>query len=157
MDFYEKNVNFKYNRYFYNENDDLVWGTFLNQFKFNFYPNKENHKTANKWLENGHLYENDIGLFLNLSKKNNRSAAKKISQNLFSSNDIDNINQIIRSKNKPIIINNIKEIEHFQTLINYGYIINDRDIILEKKLNYKNLCIIDSKKNIKQIYIECVN
>ena len=64
MDFYEKNVNFKYNRYFYNENDDLVWGTFLNQFKFNFYPNKENHKTANKWLENGHLYENDIGLFL---------------------------------------------------------------------------------------------
>ena len=110
--------------------------------------------SRDKW---GYYIKNDIGLFLNLSKKNNRSAAKKISQNLFSSNDIDNINQIIRSKNKPIIINNIKEIEHFQTLINYGYIINDRDIILEKKLNYKNLCIIDSKKNIKQIYIECVN
>ena len=110
--------------------------------------------SRDKW---GYYIKNDLSLFLNLSKKNNRSAAKEISQNFFSFDDIDNINQIIKNKNKPIIINNIKEIEHFQTLINYGYIINDRDIIFEKKLNYKNLCIIDTKKNDKKIYIECVN
>ena len=64
MDFYEKSVYFNYNNYFYSEKDDLTCATYSNQFKFNFYPSKENHKTVNKWLENGHLYENDIGLFL---------------------------------------------------------------------------------------------
>lgn len=64
MDFYEKSVNFNYNNYYYNEKDDLICNTYSNQFKFNFYPSKENHKTINKWLENGHFYENDVGLFL---------------------------------------------------------------------------------------------
>ena len=64
MDFYEKSVNFYYNSYFYDEKNALNCNTYSNQFKFNFYPSKENHKTVNKWLENGHLYENDVGLFL---------------------------------------------------------------------------------------------
>jgi len=64
MDFYEKSVNFNFNRYFYSESDDLVCNIYSNHFKFNFYPSKENHKIVKKWLDNGHLYENDVGLFL---------------------------------------------------------------------------------------------
>ncbi len=113
--------------------------------------------SRDKWE---HYIKNDLNLFLNFSKKNNREAVRKISQNFFSDIDIDEINQNIKDKNKLIIINNIKEIEHFNTLIKYGYIINDRNSISEKKLNYKNLCIIGSEKNketnTKKIYIECL-
>ena len=34
------------------------------KFKYNFYPEKNNHKTINEWIEKGHFYENDVGLFL---------------------------------------------------------------------------------------------
>ncbi len=60
----QKLLRFSYNSYFLNKRNILMQTLHQKEFKYNFYPEKNNHKTINAWIEKGHFYENDIGLFL---------------------------------------------------------------------------------------------
>ena len=60
----QKLLRFSYNSYFLNKRNILMQTLHQKEFKYNFYPEKNNHKTINEWIEKGHFYENDVGLFL---------------------------------------------------------------------------------------------
>ena len=60
----QKLLRFSYNSYYFNERNILMKKLHQKEFKYNFYPEKNNHKTINEWIEKGHFYENDVGLFL---------------------------------------------------------------------------------------------
>ena len=60
----QKILRFSYNSYYLNERNILMKKLHQKEFKYNFYPEKNNHKTIYSWIKNGHFYENDIGLFL---------------------------------------------------------------------------------------------
>lgn len=60
----QKLLRFSYNSYYLNERNILMKKLHQKEFKYNFYPEKNNHKTIYSWIKNGHFYENDIGLFL---------------------------------------------------------------------------------------------
>ena len=60
----QKLLRFSYNSYYLNEKNILMKKLYQKEFKYNFYPEKNNHQTINSWIKNGHFYENDIGLFL---------------------------------------------------------------------------------------------
>ncbi len=60
----QKQLRYHYNSYYYNEKNILMQKSYHKEFKYIYYPEKNNHKTINDWIRNGHLYENDVGLFL---------------------------------------------------------------------------------------------
>ena len=60
----QKILKFNFVRYYLDEKNTLRGNLYQNGFKYNFFPEKNNHKTIDTWIRNGHFYENDIGLFL---------------------------------------------------------------------------------------------
>ena len=94
---------------------------------------------------------NDLKYLLNYKKKDNRKEALKITENYFDKKDIDNINILMKSYGKTLLINNIGQF-NLTTLIKYGYVVNLNNNKLEdyliNNLNNKKVCFLIYKKDI---------
>ena len=90
--------------------------------------------------------KNDIKYVFQPKLKNQRYKIHNQSSDYFNIKDIEDLNSILKNLNKVMIINNLNKFEHLQTILNYGYVVNDENYSKENNLKYSFLCYLNLNK-----------
>ena len=108
-------------------------------------------KSLNPRSEWDKFISNDLKYLLNPKKKDNRNKALKITENYFEKKDIDNINRLMKSYGKTILIHNMRRFT-LTALIKYGHVVqfdnNKLEDYLINNLHNKKVCFLIYKKDI---------
>ena len=122
-------------------NPELI-NMYINKYKL-FEDNLVKTLDRDSWNK---YIKNDIKYVFQPKLKNQRYKIHTQSSDYFNIKDIEDLNSILKNLNKVMIINNLNKFEHLQTILNYGYVVNDENYSKENNLKYSFLCYLNLNK-----------